>query len=870
MPCSTRGSMRRVAVRAILSLFCLLAAFAMPAALAAPPERIYLACDDHTDYYWSADAAAYRQAFVEMLDHYLARADATADEPDDFQARFNCDGSLWVWEYERNRPAADFARLMRRIQDGHISVPLTPITLCYGAMPAEAVLRSMYYAGRIQRRYGLALPTVQPMEDQTMPFGVGSLFAGAGAKYCWMGICSCASRVPDNAAPRAHEIYWWTGRDGRRLLIKWNSLHGNASLGGYAEARQPARAVEYLDRDPGYAARWKYPLVKAAFGKGHDDLRTLTDDFETVAREKSTTGRRVRNSNEIDFFQDFEATYGAQIPAYSAAFGNEWDLYPASMAEVSARVKRAIERLRAAEALAVLVSLQDPQFMTAREAARDQAMLNIGLYFNHDWTGDGPVSRETLRDWAKSLAAQIEAYVGDLERDAAAALGERIGTGGSQARFFVFNPLSWKRTEAADLPSPDAGPVHVIDLATGQQTPVQRVTRDGQPYLRVLAVDVPSVGYKVFEVRPGQGKDFPDAAIARDGELENSVYRLTIDGRGAITSLIDKARGDRQFVRTIRGRAINDLGDGTGTVEVESCGPVSVTLRATSSMPLAHTTRVTLYRDSRRIEIDNEITQNFHSTGDRPPRWAFSFNLDSPDVWHEEVGAVIRAKLLADGGHYAPDHARYDWQTLSHFADINGEGTGVTLSNADCLFMKVGDSSVTSLDTASPQLSVLAGGMVDGERLGIHHQGGDRYFRQRFALQTHAGWDEAQAMKFALAHQNPLVTGRITGQRPVYPETEHGLLTISDPQVLMWSLKPAEDGIEQAGIALRVWNLGAAPARFTATLAGVRILAARQATHIETPTADAAVDNGVLTAPAAAHALETYLLVPELPQQPTK
>ena len=494
------------------------------------------------------------------------------EQPDDYQARFNCDGSLWMWEYERNKSAADFNRLIRRIQDGHISVPLTPITLCYGAMPAEGVLRSMYYAGRMQRRYGLQLPTVQPMEDQTMPYGVGSLFAGAGAKYGWMGICSCASRVPDNGAPRTHEIYWWTGLDGRRLLLKWNSLHGNASLGGYAEASDPAGIVEYLDHDPGYLARWKYPLVKAAFGKGHDNVKTLTAEFESVARNKTTASRRVRNSNEIDFFQDFEATYGAKLPSYSAAFGNEWDLYPASLAEVSARVKRAIEKLRAAEALAVLVSLQNPKFMAGREAARDQAMMNMGLYFNHDWTGDGRISRDTLRDWAKGLAAQIEGYVGTLGGDASAALGQMIPTRGEHPRFYVFNPLGEARTDAADLPYTAAGPIHAIDLATGQETPSQRITIDGQPYLRVLAADVPSVGYKVFEIRPGPGQPFPEAATVRDNELENSVYRITVDGRGAITSLIDKTRGNRQFVRTVHGRAINDLGAGAGSLEVESTG----------------------------------------------------------------------------------------------------------------------------------------------------------------------------------------------------------------------------------------------------------------------------------------------------------
>ncbi len=525
-------------------------------------------------------------------------------------------------------------------------------------------------------------------------------------------------------------------------------------------------------------------------------------------------------------------------------------------------MKRAIEKLRAAEALAVLVSLQNPKFMAGREAARDQAMMNMGLYFNHDWTGDGPVSRDTFRDWAKGLAAQIEGYVGTLGGDAAAALGQMIPTRGDHPRFYVFNPLGEVRTDAADLPYTSAGPIHAIDLATGQETPSQRITLDGQSYLRVLAADVPSVGYKVFEIRPGPGQTFPEAVTVKGNELENSVYRVTVDGRGAITSLIDKTRGNRQFVRTVNGRAINDLGAGTGSLEVENQGPVSVTLKATSSAVLSHTTRITLLRDSRRIDIRNEITQNFHSTGDRPPRWAFSFDLDSPDVWHEEVGAVIRAKLLADGGHYSPNHARYDWQTLNHFADISGEGVGVTLANADCLFMKVGDSTVTALDTASPQISVLVGGLIDGENLGIPRQGGDSHFVQRFALQTHAAYDEAAAMRFALAHQNPLVAAPVTGQQPHYPETTYSLLTISDPRVLLWSLKPAEDGIESAGIAMRVWNLADAPATFTAALGSLRIAAAQHATHIETPTGEAKIVNGALTATAAAHALETYLLTP--------
>ena len=175
--------------------------------------------------------------------------------------------------------------------------------------------------------------------------------------------------------------------------------------------------------------------------------------------------------------------------------------------------------------------------------------------------------------------------------------------------------------------------------------------------------------------------------------------------------------------------------------------------------------------------------------------------------------------------------------------------------------MKVGDSSVTTLDTASPQISVLVGGLIDGENLGIPWQGGDSRFLQRFALQTHAAYDQAAAMRFAAAHQNPLVAA-LTGKYPRYPEMTYSLLKISDPRVLLWSLKPADDGMESAGMALRVWNLSNARAEFTAISETLRITAAQHATHIETPMENAQIVNGGFAAKAAAHALETFLLVP--------
>ena len=163
-------------------------------------KRIYIANDDHTDYMWTADVETYNRVFVDLLDFHSRLADQTAGEPAPYQSRFNADGSFWLWAYERSKSPAEFHRLIGRVKDGQIGVPLTTLASCYGGQPAEAVLRGMYYAGRLERRHGLRFPIALSMENQTQPLGLASLWAGSGARYSWKGVCSCASKLIQGGA----------------------------------------------------------------------------------------------------------------------------------------------------------------------------------------------------------------------------------------------------------------------------------------------------------------------------------------------------------------------------------------------------------------------------------------------------------------------------------------------------------------------------------------------------------------------------------------------------------------------------------------------------------------------------------------------
>ncbi len=850
----------------------LLAVSASPALLA-QQERVYLAPDDHTDYVWTADEEGYRKAILEMTDYYLDLADKTADQPKNFQSRWNFDGALWMWIWEKNRDQAQVDRVVGRVRDGHFSMPLTFAVSTYGGTPTEAVLRGMYYAGHVERRYGLRFPMAIAMENQTLPRGLEALFSGAGARYSWRGICGCATKLkPTIDGDRDHEIYWWQGPDGSRILLKWYSLNRNYQQRGkwqpgtYLEADNPAADTDIpLLSNANFRRRYPYNIV-GLFGEGGDNLATMNDNFIKAAKAFSRPGREVIVSNEEDFFRDFEAHYGATLPRSGAAYGNEWDLYSASMTEVSASVRRATEKLRSAEALETLVSLKQPDFPNTFIAARDQAWASFGLFWEHDWTADShSLPRQVRADWQRRVAHDITSYVDNLSAASALALGSMIARHGQRPRYFVFNPLSWERTDVAELPYQGGEDAHVVDLTTGKAVPSQ-LESSGRG-LRILASAIPPVGYKVFEVVPGKGPAFPAALTAAGGVLENADYHVEMDNRGAIESLIDKRLGGREIASRIDGRSLNDLGPGGGALSVKDAGPVSVTLQATAGGPVPHTTEITLVRGSDRIEIRNQITANFADVR----TWAFSFNLHAPDVWHEEVGAINHARLQPQGD-YARTFSRLDWLTLNHFVAMNDkDGVGITLSSSDDAFMKLGHSSidhgVSTLDTATPQISVLAGGQVDGPSLGIPDQGGDRSFLQRFALRVQKHYDAASSMRFALEDQNPLLAGLVTGGS-AYPETSYSLLSTSDPNVMLWALKPAEEGIGK-GVIARFWNLSPQKADFTVRING-KISQAWNVTHIETNLGPAATPAGVMKAAAVPWQLRSFRLQPATESAPLR
>jgi alpha-mannosidase len=114
-------------------------------------------------------------------------------------------------------------------------------------------------------------------------------------------------------------------------------------------------------------------------------------------------------------------------------------------------------------------------------------------------------------------------------------------------------------------------------------------------------------------------------------------------------------------------------------------------------------------------------------------------------------------------------------------------------------------------------------------------------------------------MKLGLEHQNPLVTGSVLGiAGSPYSANSHSLLTVSNPNVLLWALKPHDDGI-QHGLVARLWNFAAEPSRMRLTIAAP-LAGVQRATHLETPLERLDVSNNGLETILSARRIESYTL----------
>lgn len=810
-------------------------------------KHLYLGNDTHTDLMWNGNEEDWYRYNLDMARFYLKIGDDTRDNAPEARSKWNFDVAWTLYMIEKRAPEGLFGRIIDQIKNGQISIPFNFTLPVYGASTAESVLRSFYYGGYLERKYGIDIDLAVCQENATIPLGLASLWAGSGARYSWKGVCNCATKT-NTVGKRDHEIYWYTGLDGSRVLMKWYSSYGwNADLGGYAEMLEPTVAVQKMEK---LCDSQRYPYkIAGAFGKGWDNIHNYSYDLVWGLAHRTLPGTKLYLSNQIDFFRHFEKEYGNQLPGISLSYGNEWDLNLASLAETSGKLKRSMEKLRTAEALASVAFNGDAMVLGGLERRKEDFLYGISVYNLHGWTADGPIDRHVFADFMRDQQEKVTGYVDTLFSVSLDQLGRRINSGSAGDVACVFNPLNWARDGFVEIPAgKDFNSVQ--DLESGKLYRGMIRNEDGKRILRVWVEDIPSVGYKLFKLYSEISSTEEKVFSFQDNRLETPFYRVIISNSGAVSSLFDK-RLKKEWTNGL----LNDLGSKdheTGDrISILEKDNRHIRLLCSSQDPVKHESIITFYADDPRIDFQNTINQNF----DGLLHWSFTFDIESPEVWHEEVGAIIKAKTASAGGHYADRMARYDYLSLNHFINTGNSEESITLSNSDCLFFRLGKSTPSFLDQNSSVVHILVGGQVN-ENLGVIRQDGDTLFHQSFSLLPHNHrFNACESMRFALEHQNPLVAA-MAGSTGDLTQSKVSFLTNDKKDVILWTLKPGEDD----GLTMRFWNMGDSPVtsdiRFKNTL-----LKAKYSSHVETDIQEIPVKGNEISINLNQNQLKTYRII---------
>ncbi len=285
----------------------------------------------------------------------------------------------------------------------------------------------------------------------------------------------------------------------------------------------------------------------------------------------------------------------------------------------------------------------------------------------------------------------------DILEAAGSAVASEMDTRVKGTPLLVYNPLGHASSEVVELSVAIPGNVRGVEVYNAAGKPVRSQFlgyEDGKAHF-LAELTAPANGFEVYDVRKGSAPKNTD--VESTNKLENSVYALTFDKNGDISSIVDKRNG-RELVKdgkTVRlamftenesfdwpaWEILKNTVDGTPVSVIENVkvslvenGPVRRTMKVEKDHGDSHFTQyVRLYEgdNADRIDFYNEID------------WAalnsllkaeFPLNLDNEKATYDlGIGTIQRGNNRAN----AYEVPAQQWADLT---DADGS-YGVTVTN---------------------------------------------------------------------------------------------------------------------------------------------------------------------------------------------
>jgi alpha-mannosidase len=820
--------------------------------------------------HWEGAVFKTREEYLEMGLPNIVKAMRLLKEQPSFH--FTLDQVAYVRPFLERYPEEE-ANFRRFLAEGRLQLAGALDVMPDVNMPGgETFVRQMQYGkGYYREKLGVDVTTGWLLDTFGHHAQMPQLLAQGGYKSFWF-----FRGVPRQDYPSE---FFWEGIDGTKIAAYWLPYGYGLAYGAPNETAGFARFMQdqfkSLDQNAHGPDRIGPAGVDVCEPEEH--LAARVEEFNRDPKAPFAIRLAVPSEVEaaISRRTDRPVFKGELNPIFQGIYSSRIELK--SWMRITERQLLTAEKLSSIAGL-----LGSPADLAAIMSSWEPVLFNE----THD-LASGVMTDHVYEDTVGSYSYS-ERRAGAIIASKWDVLASKIDTRGEGAPVLVFNPLGWKRSDAAsvDLGFGEGGVSGIkITDHEGQPVPTQVVesTRywdGGLKTARVafIARDVPALGYRTFHATPFKGSAAGDdqslanptpKPAAGETILENELYRVSIDpSTGAIASLVYKPAswqvlsgpgnvvsreedhgdfwepykgldGGSRIAMTnqqkvpARGKAVYSDEGKSGPGNVVS-GRVFSEFRVERPFGSGKfATAISVFQGLRRIEVTTRLVNQ-----EKFVRYQAHFptTIKEGKATHE----------IPFGSSDRPSGIEFPAQ---NWADYGDGRRGLALLNVGLPGNLVSDG--TMLVSLLRAHTLGAYGFGGGYEPGMSSETGFQLGRERtmrYALVPHEGdWSAARVFRDGWEFNHPLVCRTVLPHEGPLPKS-WGLVEVSSPDVVVSSLKPTQlRDVEhlQSGaspVALRVYEASGRAAAGVTLKLSAKILAAHEANLMEDVGAEIKVD----------------------------
>ena len=518
-------------------------------------NRVYAASTSHLDTVWRWELPKTIEEFLpstfnenfELLEHYP-------------EYRFNFEGAYRYELIEEYYPEA-FSKIAEYVKEGRWCPSGSEYENGDVNIPSpEALFRNILYGNRyFKEKFGITTTDIFLPDCFGFGWALPSVMKHAGLngfttqKLGWGG-----------AVKRPFDVGIWRGVDGSEVFASLNPLSYRNKFTD--DVRAHVRVINKIAEASKHNLPWTEVLYGTGDWGGAPDETSVKNVNASVYDNKFNEHTKVISATTDQMFNDLErlpAEYKAALRIYDGELlmrSHGAGGYTSRC--MSKRLNSQNEILadyceKAAVTASLLTSHKYPKKVI------DKAWKRVIAHQFHDDI-PGTSTMKVYNDSWNDYFASLSQFKGEYEA-AVGAIANELDTSWCQECAVIVNtPVAIRRKDAVEAHiklSHNANYIAVFD-ENGKEVPSQIIRKQGKEFDIVFLADVPSVGYRAYDVRAAEKKYSKKSDLrVTEHELENSRYYIRLNRNGDIASIKDKKLGAELLEKPIKLAAHRNIGE---------------------------------------------------------------------------------------------------------------------------------------------------------------------------------------------------------------------------------------------------------------------------------------------------------------------